>query len=360
MFPTGFNPNMYAPGWASTMPAPGYGMPVPGFGLGAAAPAPYPAGAFPDFGALVGDAEMMGPAAERFVSSMSGGVVIDKDGAPAGRVPENSFVDLKDGGVYGPDGKKLDLPEGSTVDFFDLPDLAEMSRGFNATTAAGGGTDGTTLPAMKHPSYPTWATQIDGQWGPGGTTALNGGAKGAHAGCDHHGNSATKVGGAKGGGMTVAGGGTNAFNSVANLQSQLAQGLAQLNGMGINPGMVGGAYGGGHGMGPMGALGGYGKLGMRPGDMQQSLNELIFVLRDLVSAMKDASKGGGSTTTTQADTSTTTNSGPVTESGSSEGAGGGKTTTSTGAGTSTSTSDDSSSDTSSSDDTSTSTDTSTT
>src|SRR5262249_10704056 len=49
---------------------------------------------------------------ERFVGSQMGGVIVGKDGEPAGRIPQGSFVDTKTGKIYGPDSKPITLPEG--------------------------------------------------------------------------------------------------------------------------------------------------------------------------------------------------------------------------------------------------------
>jgi hypothetical protein len=325
MFANGINPNLMTTGWNTPMmtgpmitPGFSYGFgpsapaaPAPGFGAG------YAFAGYGMDGATVPAAATAIPQ-ERFATSMSGGVMLDKDGKPAGRVPENSFVDLKDGSVYGPDGKPLQLPEGGSVDFFDLPDIAMLQSDFAATSGGGGSAKG----AVGTNSF------VNGQWGPGGITDLKGGSKAGHADCDSLPAPGSKVGSSSGPGSKVGSsygpgskGGGFGMNGVAALQQQVSDALAQLGTLGVGmPGMmpsnVGGAYGAGP-IGPMNALGGHGMIGMMPGRLEHSLSELVFVLRDLVSAMQQTTGGGApakpSTDTTQADSTQTQAAKPTTE-----------------------------------------------
>lgn len=222
---------------------------------------------------------------ERFISSRAGGVIIGADGAPAGRVPEGSFVDTKDGRIYGPDSKPLDLPEGATVDFFDLPDLdkllEQVRAGGPGTGSKDAKTDSTTKDATSTGSGDDAATKtaVDGQWGPGGVTEFKGGAK--PAGCDmDHGPTGTK-----GGGMPA---------NVASLRRQMHDALAQLpqmlptsmyppafpaNGPGVLAGGPGSAVGGVHGLGTI------------PG-LHASLMDLVKTLDELAKALQTTTAGG--------------------------------------------------------------------
>ncbi len=143
--------------------------------------------------------------AERFASSMTGGVILGRDGAPAGRIPANSFVDTRDGSIYGPDGKAITLPEGSTVDFFDLPDIVQLMADAKASASGGGQAKGSGPDAKGSGPDAKGSgdthSHVDGQWGPGGVTPIKGGGA---EGCDSgHGSAtaagpATKAGGATG------------------------------------------------------------------------------------------------------------------------------------------------------------------
>ncbi len=173
---------------------------------------PFGGGGFPIVSIGATAPAAIGPL-ERFVSSQSGGVIIGEDGAPAGRLPEGSFVDTKDGTIYGPDSKPITLPEGSTADFFDLPDIAQVVAQAKdtatamaaATTAVGladtkGSSPDAKDAAAGHASM--MQSFVDGQWGPGGITPIKGGAPG---GCDmDHAGPATKIGGSTPGGATTA------------------------------------------------------------------------------------------------------------------------------------------------------------
>lgn len=144
------------------------------------------------------------PAPERFASSMSGGVILGKDGAPAGRIPAGSFVDTKDGTIFGPDGKAITLPEGSTADFFDLPDVkelmdmsrmatAEAARAAESMNAMGNGTTVSAPGTKTSDHHSAMHSFVDGQWGPGGVTPIKGGGA---PGCDMDHGATTTAGGA--------------------------------------------------------------------------------------------------------------------------------------------------------------------
>jgi hypothetical protein len=243
---------------------------------------------------------------DRFISSEAGGIIIGKDGDVAGRVPAGSFVDAKSGKVYGPDSKPITLPEGATVDFFDLPDLDDLLkqvRGGGAMAA------GAAYPAGKFDSM------VDGQWGPGGVTSFKGGAHAAAAagedcGMDH-GPTGSKAGGP----------GSN----VAALDHQLQHGLAQLQNMGLElpdprtmpmPGHPHyGPMGGGFGSAVNGARG----LGSLP-SLDSSLKELVITLRELTEALAKTTAGGPPAKTEPAKTESspsTTSSSPSDSSSSS-------------------------------------------
>jgi hypothetical protein len=218
------------------MAAIGSNSPLPHAGCGgapasaAAAPVGMPVGftggafAIPAYG-------MPAPAAampERFANSMSGGVILGKDGAPAGRIPAGSFVDTKDGTIFGPDGKTITLPEGSTADFFDLPDIKELIE-MNKSAAAGAARMAELQKAMAEGGGKTMSgpdgkpmdhasmmqSFVDGQWGPGGVTPMKGGGD-AGCGMDHGATSpATKAGGATSTDATGATAATAATTAVA-------------------------------------------------------------------------------------------------------------------------------------------------
>lgn len=250
-------------------------------------------------------AAAQGPQPERFASSQMGGVILGADGTPMGRIAPGSFVDLKDGRVYDPQGKAVSLEKGATVDFFDLDDIQNMTSSYKATTAhtAGGGGKGST------PTY--------GQWGPGGLTNFNGGMD--HSSCAA-GSSTSTGGSTKGGGANATGGTAGTYS---NLYSQLQQSMQNLSAM---FGALGGggsmpAMGNGFdSMGAKGAMGGYGMMGMMPARLEHSLHQLVFTLRDLVNSLQkntaststasNTSNAGSSTSTntsTNASTSTNTN-----------------------------------------------------
>ena len=163
--------NFGFPTWQTAALPASSGLALP-FPAGAASQGmAFPAGAaaVPTFAGFGGDpfasAYGAGPAMpaapapsapERFMSSFAGGVITGADGKPTGTVPTNSFVDTTDGSVYGPDGKKLVVPDGGSVDFFDLPDTATIVKqakddaaAFKAFAAGGGaGAGGAFDPSM--------------------------------------------------------------------------------------------------------------------------------------------------------------------------------------------------------------------
>lgn len=273
---------------AIPMNATGMPMPMPSFGGG------LPGMAFP--------AMQHGPHTptppERFISSAAGGVILDKDGAPAGRVPAGSFVDTKDGKVYGPDSKPLAIPSGSSVDFFDLPDVNHL------VAMAGGGAVGPDkgAAAMPHPA-------VLGQWGPGGTTPIKGGA----AGCEmDHAPGAHGIHAGHGGPMQALGGGPAGQYVPDPVAAQLQQLLSQAQQLGLRPalstaygapipsgtyppGMPVGfnptVHGGGLGTGVLGASG----VGVPP-SLQSALMELVATLGQLAQAVQAATSGGGAST----------------------------------------------------------------
>lgn len=252
---------------------------------------PVPAGAWSSFTPsfpLPNGGPMGGPppfpGVERFITSARGGVIVDKDGAPAGRVPAGSFLDRTTGKVYGPDSKPLEVPAGSSVDFFDLPDVHLL------TSVSGGGAGAPPKGVM--PATPG-THGILGQWGPGGITPIKGG--GAGAGCDmDHGVPVGPM-------STVAGGPPPA--ALQQMHMQLQQLLA---GMGAVPGghgsmMPPGLYpprlpvgfspavhGGGLGTGVLGATG----VGTVP-SLQSALMELVATLNQLAQAVQASAMGGG-------------------------------------------------------------------
>lgn len=263
---------------------------------GGALPGPRPMAPNPDgsdFGfAMPGPGMAIPMFQERFVSSMAGGVILDKDGAPSGRVPEGSFVDTKDGTIYGPDSKKLNVPEGATVDFFDLPDVKQLMADAKAgsmpsvlDSAEGGG------PAQK-------GTIVGGQWGPGGVTHFPGGAM---AGCDMPGHApgkpTTSVGGVSGSGplpnvLTLQL--QAALQQLQHLQTTMGGGApskpSQLPSQMMPPGFpvsAGGVMAGGLPSAVAGASG----IGMTPG-LQSSLVNLVSVLRELTAALATTTAGG--------------------------------------------------------------------
>jgi hypothetical protein len=215
-------------GLHTSIPHPGGcgGGPVPAAAAAAAAPIGMPGGlggagfAIPALGFPAAAMEM--PAPERFASSMAGGVIVGKDGAPAGRIPAGSFVDTKDGTIFGPDGKAITLPEGSTADFFDLPDVKELinmnrlatqgaERMAKLSELMGGGATKSTTPDAKTTDHHGTQSFVDGQWGPGGVTPIKGGSA---PGCDMDHGAATKAGGATTSGTTATTG-TTAASAVA-------------------------------------------------------------------------------------------------------------------------------------------------
>lgn len=267
----------------------------------AAAPGALPAlPAIPvGFGAGFGAAfAMQMGAPERFVSSMQGGVVLDKQGAPAGRVPEGAFVDMQDGKIYGPDSKPLAIQEGSTIDFFDLPSIEDLQKEFTSMTEAykessaqGGGTtvgDKSSAPGKDA----TMKTAVDGQWGPGGVTDLKGGAAGTDAACGMDHGTTTRPA-AKGGGQagTLVGGasGAAAPAGLAAIMQSLQTAMTQITSLttGI-PNSVAGASGGG----ASDAVSGTDKLGTIP-TLQSSLDELIATLKELVDVIRTSQLTGG-------------------------------------------------------------------
>lgn len=323
----GFNPNVPSHagcgGATPGAPLPGPGKQPSGLMTGRPAMAAGsfgfdPAFAFGGAAAMDPAFAMAMPAAafgdERFISSMAGGVIVGKDGAPAGRIPEGSFIDTRDGKLYGPDSKPLTLPEGATADFFDLPDIEQLMadaragraameamRAGTTTTAPGtmvGGASGGGAPAK---------TEVAGQWGPGGVTDFKGGGPkvagasgGGDASCDAgHGAPAAKGGGASGstavggasgpfkaGGPAIKGGGADNLRS---LTAQLEQGLASLTAMGVDPGgMRPGVLAGGPSTAVLGARG----LGSPP-SLQTSLMELVRTLEELARALQTTAVGGG-------------------------------------------------------------------
>jgi hypothetical protein len=317
-------------------------------------PAPYynPDGSIDTFAIPVG-AQAFGAGAaiampaERFISTLTGGVIVGKDGEPAGRVPEGSFVDTKSGKLYGPDSKPITLPEGATVDFFDLPDLDQLVA--DAKAATGGGSTESDPPETAPGKH---TTGVMGQWGPGGFTPFEPGTStvagmGEDCGMDH--GAPGKVAGASGGGAvdparvaimrdqiahatamgaspaTIAqmrhqlqdiingvpgetvgplGGGAS---NVASLQDQLRAAMAGAQGVNAGgmamPGMLAaghsmhppafpGSYGDIFGGGLATAVGGANGLGTIPG-LQSSLLELVATLRELTAALQETTRGGG-------------------------------------------------------------------
>jgi len=118
--------NNITPAWAQSLPAAFAATP-------AATPLPNgiaPAGAGFDLAAFGAPGPAM-IAPERFVATMQGGVILGADGQPTGSVPANSFIDTTSGKVYGADGKPVAVPEGGSVDFFDLPDLDTLRGAVN-------------------------------------------------------------------------------------------------------------------------------------------------------------------------------------------------------------------------------------
>lgn len=234
-------------------------LPAGGCGMHAPTPAvPVNAGgdaAAVSFGDFIANAPR--PAPERFVHSQRGGVMVDKDGNPGGRIPENSYVDLASGNVYGPDGSQITIPEGATVDFFDLPDVAKMRSSFERlqADAAGGGETAPTKVAGASGSGATDAeaptkvagasgsgatdaaapTKVAGasgsgateaaapakeMWGPGGVTPLTGGGS---VGCDAHGTLVSNPAQTLAGGLLTAVNGVNGVGQVPGLEASLAE-----------------------------------------------------------------------------------------------------------------------------------------
>jgi hypothetical protein len=243
---------------------------------------------------------------ERFVASSSGGLILDKDGAPSGRIAAGSFVDTKDGKVYGPDNKPIVLPEGSSVDFFDLPSIkqlmddAKQMAAFAATAnGSATGSGATTAPGktIADPGPPPTKTAVDGQWGPGGVTDLKGGgATKPDDGCDSmHGPTGPKGSGGSSHHSTTAGGPTTTKATAATPTSQSAL-AAQLQAMATQlQSLVGGVSGGGASAAASGAATaatGASHLGTLPG-LHASLNDLVATLRQLTDVLASATKGGG-------------------------------------------------------------------
>jgi hypothetical protein len=274
-----------------------------------------------------GDGEITG---ERFISSEAGGLIIGKDGNVAGRVPAGSFLDAKDGKVYGPDSKPITVPEGGTVDFFDLPSIDQIMK----DVRSGGGAAAKGAKAVPAWDYAFPQTMVDGQWGPGGVTSFKGGAAGSlvggmhgageDCGMDHGGPSSTKAGGPGSANPGVP----------AQLQRMLEQQLAQLNG-GYGPFSAGAfrpVLGGGPGTAVAGARG----LGSLP-SLDFSLRELVLTLNELTAALAKTTGGGnasqtGTQTSTQSSGSTSTSSGTTSTSTDSGSSSSSSTTTSSGSG----------------------------
>ena len=196
---------------------------------------------------------MSGGAAERFVASSAGGVILDKAGAPAGRVPAGSFIDTKDGKVYGADGKAITLPEGGSVDFFDLPDLGTLRNEAN-----GGG----------HLGAPG-KSAVDGQWGPGGITPIKDGLAPIKGG----GNAFAPIVGVHG-----------SSNPIAAMLQQLEKAMESLRGL-MPMATVGG------GGAASSAVAGAQSAG-KPPTLQSSLDELIQTLMQLSRSMSTTGGGG--------------------------------------------------------------------
>jgi hypothetical protein len=260
-------------------------------------------------------------AGERFVSSQSGGVILDSSGAPAGRVPAGAFVDVTTGTVYDSEGKQVAIPEGGGVDFFDLPDIAVLTQAYQQASGGGAATGkGGDESSAAGANAKGWdPSLVAGQWGPGGVTDLKGGGTATQqmAGCEHDHSSA--VGGAKGGGVpagkdtAVAGAsgggdtaaGIDAANPLASVLGALTPAIQQLQSLlqsqianiagggkgtfGLPSTSVAGASGGG---GATQAASGAGGLGTTP-SLDQSLAELVSVLKQLVTEMQQSPILGG-------------------------------------------------------------------
>ena len=249
-------------------------------------------------------------APERFASSMSGGVILGKDGAPAGRIPAGSFVDTKDGTIFGPDGKAIALPEGSTADFFDLPDVKELME-MNKAAAAGSARLAELYKAMAEGGGKTMSgpdgkpmdhasmmqSFVDGQWGPGGVTPMKGGGADG-CGMDH--GATTKAGGATATGTTAAttsssptssttavagASGSGPAGSLASLTALITSVMDQLKRLTPTPTSGGG--------GTLVAATGAATLGSTDA-LRLSVNDLVGVIAQLNVALERAGiRGGG-------------------------------------------------------------------
>jgi hypothetical protein len=294
-------------------------------------------------------------APERFVSSMAGGVMLDSSGAPSGRVPEGSFVDLKDGKIYGPDSKPLSIPTGSTVDFFDLPSVEDLQKEHAAMgemyeqMKAGGGT--TVGDKGSAPGKGAVTTAVDGQWGPGGTTSFGGGQDSSTA--------TSKVGGASGTGTDAApikgGGAAASAAGLASIMQALQTAMAQIAGLtgGTAPAVAGTSGGG-----ATDAVAGTSKIGTVP-SLQSSLDELVKTLKVLVDVIRTSKiTGGGAPAKTETAPAKTESAPAKTETAPAKTeTATDSTTASTSTATSTAKTDDATSTSTSTDDTSTSTST---
>jgi hypothetical protein len=244
-------------------------LPSPGI------PAGFVGGGFaiPTFGAAAAVAMPV----ERFASSMSGGVILGKDGAPAGRIPAGSFVDTKDGTIFGPDGKQLTLPEGATVDFFDLPDIKELVE-MNRAATGGGTTKGSGPDAKDHAAM--MQSFVDGQWGPGGVTPIKGGGT---EGCDM-GHAATASGPATKAGGATAVAGASGNPTINSLNAQIQKLMDEVRRITPTSTSGGGAT--------LAASTGAAQLGSID-LLRLSVNDLVGAIGQLNVALADVVRGGG-------------------------------------------------------------------
>ncbi len=287
---------------AGAMPHPATVLNNSGFAIPAGFPGPG-AIALPALGMPIGAMAM--PAPERFASSMAGGVILGSDGAPTGRIPAGSFVDTKDGTIFGPDGKAMTLPEGSTADFFDLPDIkelmamtrmatAEAERSAELMKAMGAATTASGPGAKTTDRHSGMQSFVDGQWGPGGVTPIKGG--GAAPGCDMDHGATTKAGGAAATGATAATAATSAVGGVRGrpfeqLQLQLNALMDQIRTLTPTPTSGGG--------GTLVAATGASTLGSVD-QLRLSVNDLISVVGQLNLALEAAGISAGGPAKTDA------------------------------------------------------------
>lgn len=283
------------PAAAAAAPSPGVGMNAAAFALPAGFPGipAMPAGmtmAMPAMGMPLGmGAAMAMPAPERFASSMAGGVILGSDGAPTGRIPAGSFVDTKDGTIFGPDGKALALPAGSKADFFDLPDVkelvdmnrmatAEAARMAELAKAMGGGMTTSGPGAKTGDHHSMMQSFVDGQWGPGGVTPIKGGGA---PGCDMDHGATTAAGTTPASSVAGASGG----GPLGSLTSQITSLLDQIRRLTPTPTSGGGAT--------LAASTGASALGSMD-QLRASVNDLVGAIGQLNLALDAAGiRGGG-------------------------------------------------------------------